>query len=358
MSDVFVTHTAYHLLLALGIAHQRPGGNKQLILITDGPGLDVLSDLIREDPGSPFSTIHHLPGTGGSEPGLRSRLAVRGNVTSIRRLVGAERVERIYVFNDVRPESQAAVHHAKQRNPKAVAVYVEDGQAAYGSQRTVRRWWVRILGKLLYGRQWQDLSVYGSQPMIDEVVALFPDLIRNELRSKRICGLEPQSVSGRPEIRSLCTRFLAAFQNTTDCLRLVDSVVLLAYTPDVRGNPHYRAVIECLSESAAAHGHRLAIKHHPLDPAPHGSLSDWPDGTILLPQAVPIEVLYLLEGSHLRRVMGDFSTGLMTARWLLQPSTLVTSFGSLLGWQNPGLMAAFNQLAIQCPQTLEELGRF
>ena len=186
MRNVFITFTPYHILLSCAIAFDKHAQEENyLFVISDFDEAGALIKAMEGWSGCPFAEIESLPGVYGKASMFRRRFTVRRNIAAISKSVKEDKIDRVFVCHDERAEAQAALHFAKKGNKNTVGVYVEDGAGAYSSYRSTKRPLHKLLlGKLFYGPWWADVSVLGTSRWIDEVKAIFPQLVRPELRLK------------------------------------------------------------------------------------------------------------------------------------------------------------------------------
>jgi hypothetical protein len=109
-----------------------------------------------------------------------------------------------------------------------------------------------------------------------------------------------------------------------------------------------------------ANGRTEGVKYHPRQAEPdYLGLSQLRD-VVVLPQGLALEYLYVLRAAAagttdhhpIRFVVGDVSTILLTARWLM-PHACCISLARPLQMLDPSLEALFNALGVQLPATLE-----
>ena len=98
---------------------------------------------------------------------------------------------RLFVFNDARPETQAALRFLRERQPGLRTICLEDGSAMYSSApASPRAGLMKRIGKrLAYGSEWLALDALGSSPLVDEVWMVLPEMAREELRHKALMPL-------------------------------------------------------------------------------------------------------------------------------------------------------------------------
>jgi hypothetical protein len=347
-SALYVTFTPYHVFLATLLAGGRPRQLRQdLIVVADFTDAQFLIKALRTWDENSFTDIRLLPGAYGLRRKGMRQLAYAANIPRIRRSVSKLVVDEIYVFNDARPEAQAALHYGRTKNPNVIVTFVEDGLTAYGSHgRAPGSVFARLGAMALFGRFWEDVTVLGTSRWVNSVRATFPSFVRPELKRYPIRPVvDPSGLPGR--LAQHVMRCLGATCFRSEDLGKLEVVVAITQSSVARAVPDYaQAVTQCISDIADA-GLRVAVKYHPREP-----LGDYlnlgQDRRIMqLPKMLPIELIYALAGERLRVVIGDLSNALLTARWLC-PRASVLTLAQAFGYVDPPLMETFSKLGIRC----------
>jgi len=346
MRNIFVAFTPYHILLSCGIAlDQGSSAENTLVAISEGADTELLVRVLREWSQQVFVNIHRLPGA-LHEPSVFHRRAIsRKNARAVLSLLHDFIPDHAYVFNDGRAETQAILHHCKQYNTLMKAIYVEDGAAAYSSHtRKPRSPLMQFLGKLYYGPWWERATYLGGTHWIDEVCVAFPELVRPELRSKKVTRLS-QKILLNEKIAGIAKDMCKAVSIQDIEFRDLDAILMIAHSEFAKQVDGYRAAIEDILASIDRQGLRVAAKYHPREPAgDYLSLSD-KGNVLILPQSIPAEVIYVLAPENLKLVIGDISTSLYTAKWLLK-ETAVISIAPLLKYNDALLLNTFRKLGV------------
>lgn len=314
---LFLAQTGYHALLALGMAEHlgRAGaGPSRLLAVEDFRGAAAFFEALRGWPESPFAEVVTL----GAYDRFSGRRHKRASVRMLSDAVRAQVRDRaavagLYVFNDRNAFAQAALMETAQRHPTAARVAIEDGLGAYSSQR-YRRYnrWRAFLHRWRFGPDWVNLEVLGTHPLVQRVLAHYPEALRPELAARPHARYPTDMLAALP---------LASFaQRLSDALRVdpaqwqaADVVVSVPGSYVFELNPDYaprmRAIVVALAEA----GLQVAIKYHPRDQAPDylgvAGLANVQE----LPRAVQMEFVYLLLDSRRRVALGDVSNAFVLA---------------------------------------------
>jgi len=320
---VFLAFTPYHVFLACGICFGR-GDNKRNYLVAVG-GADRFRDLLADNSTwahAPFAQIVPLP-TRFFQKRIRRPLAVWGNTRTLRRLIRQTRPGWFVTFNDTLPESRAALAYAKSLSPDTVGAYVEDGAIAYSSEYTPK---LSSIGRALYGFRYQ--AVQGTSPLVDRVHVLFPPLVRPELSERKPLPL-PCSAFGAPGMHDLADAILQQHHIDASRLEHTDVLLFVASPAYRRRCSNYDSIIQAVAQQARRRGLALSAKYHPAEAQPDPLDLQHTASAAILPRQIGAEYFFTSSATKPRYIIGDVSTSLMTARWLV-PEANVASILPLL----------------------------
>jgi hypothetical protein len=259
---------------------------------------------------------------------------------ALHNLLDAARPRRLFLFNEtVLNQYLARRVRAGGRN-----VYgVEDGAAAYSDIQTKRARIERLKDKLVFGPWAKTIAVDGSSCHIDTFFAMFPDLVRDELRHRDVRAL-PRSGTALFDALSWPAAYLRRLGVAPDDLAC-DVIYLFAHSRNFRHLPNYRTQLGEIVLNERRAELRYALSYHPrekgrdlLDVAKHG--------IALIHHAVPAELVYFFNRRRLREVYGDIGTSLMSARWLL-PEARVVSLMKRLELHSPPFERALAAIGVE-----------
>jgi len=347
MKNIFITFTPYHIFLSCSIAlYQESSAENHLIIIRDFSGFERLLDSLRGWERSPFAQIESLPGIYGRSGKFNKQFTIRNNVTMIARYVSHHTFERVYIFNDAKPEAQCALYFAKKVNKRTVGVYVEDGAGAYSSYRLEKQSLTDVLlRKLFYGPWWVDVNILGTSRWIDEIKVIFPQIVRPELRLKPVTSIPKH---GLLELRNQewPYEYLKTLGVEITKLHNLDAILVVAHTEFANKIIGYKEVINDILHMAKSQNLRLGVKYHPRDPQDDFLSVRNDEGISVLPKSLPMELVYILASEKIKFIIGDISTSLLTAKWLLE-NVMVVSIAPLIGQIDSQLLRTFDKLNIK-----------
>ena len=314
--NLFLAQTAYHVLLAAGLAEQarRAGaGPSRLLAVEDFHQAAEFLAALREWPHNPFDDVVSL---GPYERGTdlrRKHASARRLAAAVHRQLGGP-VRALYLFNDRNVFAQHALQEVARRHPDAERIAVEDGSSAYSQQRYKRyNAWRAFLYRRRHGPGWHNLEVLGTHPLVQRFVGHYPEAFRPEL-AYRPHQRYPTAILGELDLAAFA-RALAQ-RLGVDPAPWQGADVVLAVPGDYvfRFNADYPQRMGALLRELAAAGLRVALKYHPRDPQPDFLGAAGIAGTVEIPRALPMEFAYLLLDARPRLALGDISSAFVLAR--------------------------------------------
>lgn len=332
--NLVVVSTAYHLLLAHLLAGDARFAGRTLLVFTGArEQVAALHQAMTAGGCAPFDAVAYLPRTSKTLRRERQRARWFGALDA------ALRPARVVIFNDQTPDLQYLCRRAGARGARTFCG--EDGGCVY-SQRSWAAPRRRHLARLLWFGPWvQNRDTVGDTRGVGAVLAVYPDLVRPELRGKPVLGL---ATAGLPDLAQApwIGHFLRALGLSREAL-VCNEVYAPTYSGAVTDLPRLRAALrERLQESLRA-GRACAVKYHPRE------RSDYLDaaalGARVLPAALPVELVYQASGPALETVVGDAGTTLLSARWLAPRAQAVSAL-VYTGIDDPFYAAVLTRLGV------------
>ena len=335
-ANLIVASTFYHVMLACVIARDaRFGGASLLVMNVRRGQMAALCEPLAQAADSPFAATIALPETGG---GKRAREQARGRWLA--QLDASVRTERVFVFNDLKPDLQLLCRRAEARGARTFCA--EDGGAAYSS----RSWaspWRRYLKRVLRFGPWiENLAASGSSRHVQVCLALHADIVRPELRRKPVWPLQPSALTDLVSA-SWIGRFLAQYGLAPDAL-ICDELFVPGRRRSAGAGERMRVRLADEIRAARQAGRICVVKYHPHER--EDFLEAAAIGARRLPADIPAELVCLASGSRLQRVIGDAGTTLLSARWLA-PQAQALSALEMAGIEDPWYARTLEHLGIQ-----------
>ncbi|MGE5552021.1 MAG: hypothetical protein ACM3ZC_16035 [Bacteroidota bacterium] len=328
-----------------------------MFLIADADQPEHLLAALRELRDCPFAAVYAFPGVFGKKGAYAHHLVVRRNIARIERVLReyAGLPKRVFVANDQRPESQYVMFLAKKANHGTRVTYIEDGGAVYCTEQIPRTSRGKTMAaRIIYGKWWHEVPVQGTHPLIDDLLVMWPDSLRPELRGNTVAEIRVERLQ-RLLDSGFINLYLSKLGVDLKCLADTDAIVILPHSTGI----HARADADALARALAAIqrcGVRLSAKYHPREAqADYLNLAAIPD-LKFIPRACPMEAVFLSLRQLDRKVdvIGVHSTSLLTAKWILKSLTVHGYF--LEHSLDPHLCAVARQAGIHV-HSLAELTR-
>ena len=189
--NLFVVHTQYNLLLAIGIAKAKESVN-DLILFQDFN----LSDILKAKFESIFQHVLILPGNYPKQElaAWQKYKKIKNDIQQIQSFIQTMYHE-VFIVDDVCAQEMFAMKCAYQHNPSCKFNWLEDGGNAYfhngavsgGLGSTPVRRFIRkhLLSSLFHLHGFYDLGrCFGDHKRLTSIYVTFQDYVRPELQTK------------------------------------------------------------------------------------------------------------------------------------------------------------------------------
>ena len=342
---LIIAHTPYHIILAHAIARQHEEEfEADIIIVGDFSESGLLTECLQGGENPAFSNIFHLPGNYGLPQPSDEVFVRQKNVDFLKKHLADNKIDKLITFNDNQAESQAAYFFASRNNPDIIWASGEDGGGFYGKIRNEELsqdsidWYRRF-----YGLWWNPAVIFGENPAITELWAVFPDLVRPELQAKKIHAISLKYVL---ELRNTHwpLSFFEKIGGSLDAVKKTNSLVFLPHSDFIKHNPGYTLSAEACVTILKLSGHRFAYKLHPRE-YENADIPIPDENPIIIPKAFPAELLFLIISDPLRCIIGDQTTSLMTARWL-SDTTKAYSLATMLSKWDERLIENFTHVGI------------
>ncbi len=265
----------------------------------------------------PFSSVECMP---VRSIGLRKSKVRSMGFDRLKTIIGELKPVEIATGNDRRLEFQYAMYVAKKLDRLDVAgAFLDDGTGSYISFQKLKftkylsdKWIDTPIKKVVYGHWYTRPLTFGESHWVDICYLAHPLLVENTLRNKK------------------CIEIEASFYRTVraqNILRKLIGILCLESQPKIKGRsvlltlPHSSIItdiygsLEGVKEmilAVTASYENVCIKYHPRETGDPFNLSG---KFIMLPAEIPVEIFFSV--MNFDQVIGDVSTALMSAKWLL-----------------------------------------
>ena len=356
--------TPRHFIIAAGMALEHARESESHLLLTSRQSyVDGMASVLKEWRQSPFSRVDIVQES-LKESWIASRLQTMKSISRFRRLARKCRFSRVRVFPATTHESQAFLYETGRRFPDTERSAIEDGGIYYNKQSigghvgTNGYGMVKLLaGRTLYGPAWKAALLDGIGAVIDSVHLVSPELVRHEFRSNNLVKLSPDHLL-RLADTDLPFIYMRTVGANLEQFKGIELIVILSRTDGIgREIDSYVKTVNCLVDAARKHGLKTAIKYHPKESFnDYMGLADMP-GIVEIPRHLPAELLFIINVDSLQLVLGDASTALLGAPWLL-PNCQAASFVNMTDKRSeliPEDLSDFGIEKIGCLQDFEEI---
>ncbi|MEZ5364615.1 MAG: hypothetical protein R2748_20330 [Bryobacterales bacterium] len=351
--QLFVAATPYHVFLSCGLAMASETARSELVLTPDFDDYAILSEAIQHARPGLFDRITPLADVRGPSR-VRRHLLLMANIARTAR-IARRGYERVYVFNEERPEPQAALYWAKRVLPSAKTVCVEDGLAEYRAAPMFANTtaWGRLIFHAIYGWWWRPIAYRGGSHWADARLLSFPDAAPGVGASRSIEPLTETCFE-----RERFAAIAVAYGERTGFERLLPTgkygLVLLTRSDRIRSRRYYGEMVRTVLRAAATSGLGLALKHHPREPLDDPFQVMGQPGVVDLPRGLSPEFLFAHPSAVPVFVIGDLTNTLVPARRLL-PHVLTLSVARLVGRYDPEVLPLLEKIGVRVVDSFEEL---
>ena len=309
-SHVFLVRSSLQFLLATALAVDQVESTRQpcrMLFLPDLPDPALFLRAAAQCIDSPFDDIVLI------EPNQRSAAIRR----ELRARIAAARPVSLTVFNDREEAGQTVLIATAREFPQARRRCAEDGSLAYTefvfrshSATTQLRQALRV------GRNWSNVRVLGTHPLVQDFIALHPQLLRAELRGRRIHTFPAQALES-PALRSLALALCADAGFDASAVPENAAMLTLSHSSYAQRNPQYVEMVAACARCLEGRPGRFFVKYHPRESHPDYLDLCAAGRAEQIARTVPAECLYLTLRDRPLTIVGGMSTALLTAGLLM-----------------------------------------
>lgn len=321
-NSLYLASTPRHLYQALALAFDKKETQSPYLIVTSIKMDSPLMKIVNDGESSPFKRVIFL------DQGKPASFARFNDFSRIKNLVtefvGEIQPESVYVGNDKKPLSQWILFQSKSFKSNCVAWYVDEGIASYfygfSNARKVGEWLEARLKRAIYGRWYTMPKALGASKYIDRAVFSFLEHRQTHYDKINCSSLEPELFQ-QPEVLMMTNQILATSGMDSELINSLDAVFLmpsLNLVNDIYGS---LAKLHQLILSISNKKSSIGIKYHPKDREGSAELEKGIPNLVRIPEYLPIEMLYPILNKN-TLVIGDVSSALFTAKWLLPDNEL------------------------------------
>jgi len=318
-NKLLLVNTFRHYFIGLGLALSDKTHNYHLVFIHQkfnderNPIYRMALEMVE-----PFVSVSCLPVRSSRIIGRIENRKIAFN--ELKELVISLKPVEIAVGNDVRLEFQYAMNLARNILKLNVeGAFLDDGTGSYVfyvnmrlAKYVFRRWTDKLIKKLTYGLWYTKPASFGSSHWIDICYLCHPALVPASLSEKRCIEMKVDFYQ-TPQAKIVMKRIANALGIESIPEVLEDSILVAL--------PH-SSMIETIYGSLDQAKERISaiineyehvyVKYHPAEQLDVLGLEG---SATILPSAIPVEFFFSVMSFD--KVVGDVSTALMSAKWML-----------------------------------------
>jgi hypothetical protein len=317
---LFLARTTLQFILATAMADQLRTTGEATSTMLFIPGLltpESFSRAIDVWGDSPFArTVVVVPRRqAGPLAGARRRRQIKDAVLDA---LGTAPCRSVVVFNDQKDFGQTALIEVARRFPDAVRQCADDGSLSYsGFSLPPHSSLTRLRQRWRHGPGWADVRVLGTHPLVQQFVALYPELLRPELRDDRVRPF-PTRHLGCAALRqfslALCDQM--GYRIPEACKGAI--LLTLSHSSVASRNPDYVRVMQDCIATLARRNKPFLFKYHPRESEPdYLQVRQRAAGASEVPRSLPVECLYILASQRPLNVLAGASSTLLTASFFM-----------------------------------------
>lgn len=330
---VFLIHTPYHLLLALSIIRAENISQPVFVFIKEISGWAKYREHVR----ALFPEILTLSVPGRLVSFNSKFLRILNMVLAsylLRMMVYFFRPMSLYIFNDDRPDIRAAA--VSCRRLRGSVILVEDGTALYVASKTSKSFHgtriQRVIKNLLYGVNFSSFGLHGLSDEISEYRAVFPPLVRSDIKSRGLPVKQIHVSALLPDARiaefskKICLSFGESSLDSESCVLLLAENSLLV--------SNLATTLDTISKSLENRQNlRLLVKFHPDERNVRYIDGVSQMAARVVTKELGSEFFILANFSSIVEIYGGLSTSLMLARAILPNTKIFATNSDLLDFK-------------------------
>jgi hypothetical protein len=277
-----------------------------------------------------------LPGTASHSNPVSVIAIQKQNAIKIRSTISRIPIDHVFIFFDQRAEAQAILNYHFQK--KTSVTWLEDGITTYNVAspfpNPVRR---LVKHKFRFDLAWKGSKWLGQHPMIEEICCFYPELLRNDLKRKKI----------RPLSRKLGEKYLIAFSKFYGPPKYShETGVIVVPHPD---SGLSRSQIDDFISESIAYFHSIntcpILKLHPRDEISASRITKSMPTTEIAQQNFPLELILFVENNV--KAIAGYRTSTLHITSALHPHILTLYYESPYSMDSEKWISFFEKTSVQ-----------
>ncbi|MBX9181098.1 hypothetical protein HCG68_08930 [Paeniclostridium sordellii] len=351
MKNLFVAHTPYHIILALGLSKVNNLINSDILIYKDFDIDNIDLDIYK----SVFEKVY-IYDRKNKKLEHKSKLEIitglKKCIRSIGKLVNNEKYNNIYIFNDSVIETQYLLNNNIDKDHGKI-IYVEDGSNAYLELKKSKSSKIKNLIKsLLYGFKYEEIgNSFGTYSKIKNRIVLWPDILRDDLKfdNKECKEIKKEILEEGLKFYSKSINY--SIKQEEGVLILLEHIDFFKITENANLDKYIKS-IEMIINKAKEQNINIIIKYHPRDTSKYiDEITNLYSDIYIAPNNIPAE-LYCM-GKNMISV-AIFSTSLFTNAKLTYFNNVI-SLLNIVGMEENQLVHKLEKIGIAVPKSIDEL---
>jgi hypothetical protein len=316
-NKIIMAVTFRHYFIGLGVALNDKNSNYHLVFINQkydderNPILLATSKLIR-----PFLSVRCLP---LNSTGVIKKFKNRRVIFSIlKEMLDDLKPVEILTGNDRRIEYQYAMHYMRNKLlSDVIGGYLDNGVGSYVDfhkleyRKMLARKWIDIpIKKLVFGTWYNRMQCYGGSDWTDVCYLTHPQYAPDKLKKKQCVVVDIKFYLDAN------FKYISELNNVLGLNSDVSSdQSILLVLPKAPAMELIYGSIELAEETIkniCKNYKNIYVKYHPAD---LGDILNFSDTATILPNQVPVELLFMV--MNFAKIIGDGSTAVFSAKWML-----------------------------------------
>jgi hypothetical protein len=352
--NIFLAFTPYHSLLAYSVALEHRENDNVLFVISEFSGAKEITKLMKNSSFNVFTDVICLPGANKNENVFKKIFARRNNTIFLKKFIFKNDIKKVFVGNNARIEAQATLYNAKKINPGCQGIYLEDGTGAYRSEIPARsNLFTKLFCKIFFGLWWHDENIMGKSSYIDTCYAIFPDFVRQELKRKKVVAIKKENFLKIAEDKAI-PEYFKSLDFDANVFKEIDVLLISLHSDMLNEYPRLKESMNIILSNIEKQKLSLVVKYHPREFIDDFLKQKEKKNVLILPKAIPLELLYVVSQIPPKVIIGGHSTALLTARWIF-PNAKVISTALLFDYYDQNIFEVFNKNNIVLISNIKEI---
>lgn len=320
---IYTPSTPLNILVSVALASYKTNRENAYIWLIDQYDVNhnIYYDVLTEWNETPFLTVDIFSHKSGIDK-FRGR---RKQFSQMESLLKGIVPDVIATGSDRRIEFQFSMMCMEKLGHSPLGCYLDDGLYSYlgRDKRPISDLVNLLIKKIFYGFWWQEPESVGVSNWVSQCFLFTPQYAYEGLKLKQLKQLDC-NVFKNELVIAFSQRIIQKFNVNVRFLETSDYIVLLPHPSNYMQVEDYQKSIYEFVQALSSSGNQVSVKYHPrelsYDSIELSSLSN----VRVMPSGVAFEFLLPLIKEN-ATIVGDFSTALLTSRWLRKDVSIIAN---------------------------------